>query len=96
MHADHRGENAKWLCARDGGNQQNRKEVDEGFHLMPNAQDLRCAAGWRAGCSAVGMPAKAIRSGHWLALFFLLLIVDLTTKRVVQCRKATMKCTSIE
>ena len=34
---------------------------------MPNAQDLRCAAGWRAGCSAGGMPAKAIRSGHWLA-----------------------------
>ena len=32
---------------------------------MPNAQDLRRAAGWRAGCSAVGMTDKAIRSGHW-------------------------------
>jgi len=30
--------------------------------FMPNAQDLRCAAGWRADCSAVGMTAKAIRS----------------------------------
>ena len=32
--------------------------------FLPNDQDLRCAAGWRAGCSAVGMTAKAIRSGH--------------------------------
>jgi len=40
--------------------------------ILPNAQDLRCAAGWRAGCSAVGMPAKAIRSGHWFGKFFLM------------------------
>jgi len=36
---------------------------------MPNVQDPRRAAGWRDGCSAVGMPAKAVRSGHWFGKF---------------------------
>ena len=41
--------------------------------ILPNVQDLRRAAGWRAGCSAVGMTAKAVRSGHWLGKFFKLI-----------------------
>ena len=39
---------------------------------MPNAQDLRRAAGWRAGCSAGGMTDKAIRSGRWFGEFLIL------------------------
>ena len=26
--------------------------------------------GWRAGCPAVGMTAKAVRSGHWFGTLF--------------------------
>ena len=48
------------------------KYVPRVIILVPNAQDLRRPAGWRAGCSAVGMPAKAIRSGHWLGDLLLL------------------------
>ena len=54
--------------------------------LLPNAQDLRRAAGWRAGCSvaavasakvaAGGMTAKAVRSGHWLGAVFGFLSID--------------------
>jgi hypothetical protein len=39
--------------------------------LVANAQDLRCAAGWRAGCFAGGMTAKAIRSGRWFGDLFI-------------------------
>jgi len=39
---------------------------------MANDQDLRCAAGWRAGCPAVGMTAKAIRSGRLFGELFII------------------------
>jgi len=39
--------------------------------IAPNAQDLRCAAGWRASCSAGGMTDKAIRSGRLFGVFFI-------------------------
>jgi len=61
------------LCRRHGGSALIRFHCRRGPEflcprLTPrsyiNAQDLRCAAGWRAGCSAVGMTAQAIRSGH--------------------------------
>jgi len=38
---------------------------------MPNVQDLRRAAGWRDGCPAAGMTAKAVRSGRWLGVLSL-------------------------
>jgi hypothetical protein len=37
---------------------------------LPNAQDLRCAADWRAGCPAIGMTDKAIRSGRLFGKVF--------------------------
>jgi hypothetical protein len=55
------------------GRQQRRRlsvAVSE-RHAAFDAQYLRRAAGWRAGCSAVGMTAKAVRSGHWFGESFM-------------------------
>ena len=44
--------------------------------IAPNPQDLRCAAGWRAGYSAVGMTAKRVAPDLCLAALLAELLIE--------------------